>query len=250
MAWQTVKDSFNQDFYGGRRSEVPWNPRGARHGYKAAFGQFPARAGLLNEMTYGAGELFHGGGFREAGMAAGAGGSVRYGGSIFSASGWREITHQTTVGASATGMHSIGARRSAKGMFSKFIGKALAPALALGFFAHQASTEGIGVATRDAALFGAAFGAAKWGLFKTGAALFNPLTIGAAATVGTVFAGRAALKAGRDYRKKLRQVSFGNSFQDVYGNAGTIRQASIAAIQSSKINGRNALGAEGYLLHQ
>jgi hypothetical protein len=168
---------------------------------------------------------------------------VKYGGGIFSTGGWREILHD--VKPAGTGLFTLGARRTAARSLGKFAGKAIFPAM----FAYQAATEGVGAAVRDNVVSGAIFGAARWGLTRLGMGLFNPFTIGAAALVGGVVGGRQALIAGRDYNASLRNASFGTAFNDSNGTAATMRQASLQAIQGSKINGRNALGGEAALMH-
>src|SRR4029079_8618223 len=110
--------------------------------------------------------------------------------------------------------------RTLKGSLGKFAGKAVFPA----FFAYQMATEGVGTAVRDNVVSGAVFGAARWGLTKLGMGLFNLFTIGAAALVGGVIGGRAALQAGREYNASMRSASFGTQFNDSNGTAATMRQ--------------------------
>lgn len=173
-----------------------------------------------------------------------SGRNVRYGGSIFSSGGMREVMHKTEqVGMS--GFYKLGARRSALGMLGTGAMKAITPA----FFLYNAATQGIGQATEDAVVQGAVFGAARWTLGRIGMGLAHPAVLAAAAVVGTGIAAQKALVMGKRYNESVRKVSFGNAFNDVYGTAATMRQASLMAIQSSKINGRNAIGAEASLMH-
>ncbi len=169
---------------------------------------------------------------------------VRYGGSIFSSGGLREVTH-TAQQMGKSGRFMLGARRSAMGMLKTGAFKFLTP----GLFLYNASQEGIGAATRDAVEQGAIWGAGRWALGRIGMGLASPAFLGAAAVVGTAIAAQKALVMGKKYGESVTKVSFGNAFNDTYGNAATMRQASLMAMQSSKINGRNALGHEASLMH-
>lgn len=228
--WSASMTSWNAS--GKHNGMLPWNPSGPK-------GYIGPREGLFHNMKRGVLEMA---GLDNTGQGM-LSGNVRYGGGLLSSGGWREITHD--VEKVSGGMYRQGAKRSLKGALGKFAGKAIGPA----FFLYQASTEGIGAATKDSLVYGAAFGAARWGLGKIGMGLFNPLTLGAAALVGGVIGGRAALMAGQEYNTSVRAASFGSISSDTYGNAATLRQASLQAIQSSKLNGRNALGNEGSLMH-
>jgi hypothetical protein len=142
-------------------------------------------------------------------------------------------------------MMRLGARRSAAGMAWKGLGKVAGP----GFFIHQAATEGLGTAVRDTLILGAAWEVGKRALGIGRLAVFNPITIGAAVLTAGIIGGRAALIAGRQYNRDIRKASFGNAASDTYGTIATMRQASVNAIQSSRINGRSALGQEANLMH-
>jgi hypothetical protein len=237
--WSTAVTSWNAS--GTHSGMLPYSPKGPSSHFP--FGASPPREGLLHNMKRGVLEMA---GVDNAGAGMvlnGAGKQVRYGGGIFSGGGWREILHD--VHPSTGKMFAMGARRTGLKTLGKFAGKAVFPAM----FAYQAATEGVGAAVRDNVVSGAIFGAARWGLTRLGMGLFNPFTIGAAALVGGVIGGRQALIAGRDYGTSLRSASFGEAFKDTNGTAATMRQASLSAIQNSKINGRNALGAEANYLH-
>lgn len=235
--WSAAATSWNAS--GTHSGLLPYRPSGP----SLSFGRTPPREGLLHNMRRGVLEMA---GIDNAGsgMVSSAGRDVRYGGGLLSGGGWREILHD--VRPTTTGLFELGARRTGIKTLGKFAGKAVFPAM----FAYQVATEGVGAAVRDNVVSGAVFGAARWGLTRLGMGLFNPFTIGAAALVGGVIGGRAALQAGREYNTSLRGSSFGTAFNDSNGTAATMRQASVQAIQSSRINGRNALGSEGSLLHQ
>lgn len=238
--WSAAVTSYNAS--GTHSGMLPYNPRGASANFR--FGASPPREGLLHNMKRGIAEMA---GIDNAGsgIISATGRNVRYGGGLLSSGGWREILHEVQP-ITGNKMFAQGARRTLKGSLGKFAGKALFPAM----FAYQAATEGIGVATRDAVVSGAVFGAARWGLTKLGTGVLNPFTLGAAALTGAVIGGRQALIAGREYLASQSHASFGSQFNDINGTAATMRQASLSAIQNSRINGRNALGMEGSLLHQ
>lgn len=236
--WSTAVTSWSAS--GTHSGMLPYSPKGP--GVHFPFGASPPREGLLHNMKRGVLEMA-GVDNAGAGMVMSGGRSVKYGGGLFSGGGWREILHD--VRPSTGGMFAIGARRTGLKTLGKFAGKAIFPAM----FAYQAATEGVGAAVRDNVASGAIFGAARWGLTRLGMGLFNPFTIGAAALVGGVIGGRQALIAGRDYATNLRTASFGEAFKDTNGTAATMRQASLSAMQNSKINGRNALGGEASLMH-
>lgn len=256
--WNNMRVSYHQAGVGG---DFPWNPSGQNASWNMHAKQFGLsgisrpRAGLLRSMSSGIAEFA---GIDNVGQGNILGGkmlgrpaaNLKYGGGLFSAGGWREITHTAKelspgVAGGMKGIYRLGARRSATGMVGKFAGKALGPA----FFAYQAATEGVGTAVKDTIMFGAAWGAGKWALSRLGMAAFNPITIGAAVLTAGIIGGRAALMAGRQYNRDIRKVSFGNAASDTYGTIATMRQASVNAIQSSRINGRSALGNEANLMH-
>ncbi len=242
--WSATTTSWNTP--GPHIRNLPFNPAGEKAALRN-LGLSTGREGLLHSMKRGVMEMAgfdHGGqGLVNARRFGSAGKNVSFGGGLFSSGGMREIMHD--VKPTTGGFFNLGARRSLKGSLGKFAGKALGPA----FFLYQASTEGIGVTTRDAVVFGAAFGAGRFALSRLGMGLLNPVTLGAAALVGGGIAARKALIAGREYNQSVRKASFGNPFSDSFGNAATLRQASLQAIQGSKINGRNSIGMEASLLH-
>jgi hypothetical protein len=229
--WQSTAISYRAA--GTHSGEMAYNPGGIK--------KLPGMApeGLVHNMKRGVLEMA---GIDNAGMGRLAGGQ-KYGGGIFSSGGWREILHD--VKPTGTGLFELGATRTMSKSLLKFGGKAIFPAM----FAYQAATQGISTAVKDNVESGIIFGAARWGLTKIGMGLFNPLTLGATALVGGAIGARAALRAGRDYNFAVRQASFGNAFNDQYGTAATMRQASLQAIQGSKINGRSALSHEASLMH-
>lgn len=238
--WSAAITSYNSS--GTHSGMLPYNPRGPSANF--GFGVAPPREGLLHNMKRGIAEMT-GLDNSGAGMISASGRNVRYGGGLLSTGGWREIMHDVQP-ITGSKMFTQGARRTLRGSLGKFAGKALFPAM----FAYQAATEGIGAATRDAVVSGAVFGAARWGLTKLGMGLLNPFTLGAAALTGGIIDGRQALIAGREYLSSQSHTSFGSQFNDINGTAATMRQASLSAIQNSRINGRNSLGMEGSLMHQ
>ncbi len=207
---------------------------------KSTWGYLKNKNTLGHNIAGGIGDMI--GGFERGQAAAMGGKAVGYGGGIWRnpAAAMREIKYTSKM---AGGIMRVGEKRTIAGMVGKGFGKAIWPAL----FLYQAATEGVWSATKDAVVGGAMWGAGKWALGRiaAGGVVGGLATAGAAAVIG----GRAALIAGRNYNREVRQASFGNAFNDVYGNAATLRQASIQAIQGSKINGRSALGMEANLMH-
>lgn len=182
--------------------------------------------------------------FIEAGHSGVIDNKMRYGGSIISRGGMREVIHDVEK-AGSSGLYKLGARRSTLGMFGKAAGKLVAPAL----FLYSASQDGIGQATKDTVEQGAVFGATRWAWGRAAMAVGNPLLIGAVAVAGAAIGAQKALQAGFDYNAESKRSGFTNPFNDTYGNAATMRQQSLMAIQSSKINGRNLLGQEASFMH-
>ncbi len=226
------------------RSGLPYDPKGEKNFFRQHNMKMP-QEGLLHSMKRGIKDYV---GIDNTGagrlMDGAKGFGKTYGGGIFSSGGWREITHKAEqIG--KTGFYKTGARRSAGAMLGHGLMKGLGPAM----FIHTAMTEGIGTATQEAVVGGAIWGAARWSLGKIGLGLTSPFAMGAAVLAGGVIGGRAALIAGRQYNKDIRKANFGNAAPDSYGTIGTMRQASVHAIQSSKINGRSALGSEANLMH-
>lgn len=232
--WSAMSASWNAP--GMHSGNLPFHPNGPR---AALMGMKIQREGLLHNMRRGVMEMA---GIDNAGMGRLASGQ-RYGGGIFSPGGWKEILHD--VRPVGKNLFETGARRTLKGSLGKFAGKAIFPAM----FAYQMATQGVGAAVRDNVVSGAVFGAARWGITKLGMGLFNPVTLGVAALVGGVAGGREALIAGRKYRNAVRETSFGTAANDSFGTMATMRQASLQAIQSSRLNGRSALGGEASLMH-
>lgn len=235
--WTAMKASYTSQGY-----EDPnrfFNPKGSKAGFRARFGGIPNPEGLLHSVK---GSIREFAGFEKGGLAWGQGDWTRYGGGIFTRSGWREITNTTQAIPGSTAFR-VGARRTGAGMAGQFAKKALfGPAM----FMYDVASNGLGSAVATSA----AWGAGRWALMRMGVGLMSPLTLGAATIAGGIIGGRAALRAGRDYKKKVRKASFGNAANDTYGTIATMRQASIQAISASKINGRSALSFEASLLHR
>ncbi len=241
--FNSIRNSYNQP--GIHSGNLMYNPEGPKAAWKSMWGsaRMP-KEGFMHSVVGGMREWTIGEsapGWVTNGASSGPKG-VKYGGNLISRGGIKEITHE--VAEQSPGIFKIGARRSARGMAWKFAGKAFAPAV----FAFTAATQGFGQASEDFLVGGALWGAAKWGASRA-LSLAPPVLIGAA-IIGAGVAARKALIAGRDYNREVRKVSFGNVFNDMYGTAATMRQASIMAIQGSKINGRSALGSEASLMHQ
>lgn len=242
--WSQMRSSFNAT--GHFIPGMPFNPNGEGKAYKNLMGMSAAPEGFLHSIKRGILDQM---GLDNMGrgniLAASGTQHLRYGGAFFTRSGWREITHDVkAIGSS--GFYKLGARRSLAGMVGRGIMKGIGPA----FFLYQAATEGLGEAVKTSVIYGAAWGAGRWALGKIGLGLASPLTIGAGLIAGAALGGRQALIAGRKYNQDIRAVSFGNAMPDTYGTIGTMRQAAVNAIQSSKLNGRSILGAEASLLHQ
>jgi hypothetical protein len=237
-AWSSIKSSWSNSGVFGM--ELPYHEKGPAASYKNMTGMRAPRSGLLNQWKRGTLDMV---GLDNTGVGnIGYGrGTAKYGGGLFSRGGINEITRKTRT--TASGAIRIGAKRGAMGMLGRLGMKAFGPAM----FLKDAYSHGIVEASKNAISSGIMMGTAKYAWAASGAAAI-PLAIGAAA-IGAVVGGRAALQAGRAYNRNVRQASFGNMHQDPYGNAATIRQASVMAIQGSKLNHRNAIGFEGSLLH-
>jgi len=93
-----------------------------------------------------------------------------------------------------------------------------------------------------------------WGQFKIAESMLAdislgiaiPVTLAAAATVGTYAYGEAA----HSYNKNLTHAEMGGNLVDPYGMNSTMRQRSLQALHNSHINGRMAIGNEAVLLHR
>ena len=139
------------------------------------------------------------------------------------------------------------------GMAMRSIGLA-----ATGYFMYQGyQEEGVWGATKEAAYSVAASAAFHYvgGAIASlggGAAVaaLGPLSLAA----GVGLAGYSFGQAGRAHAKGLRQMEMGQSdqMQDAVNSQGaaTMRQRSAAALSNSHLNGRMALGNEGFLMHR
>lgn len=241
--WNTFKSSYTSA--GVHSNSGSYNPGmfGARTSWKLAN---PGRAvpmeGLLHSIKRGVVDSFieHG----HAGTVMSGADKVRYGGTMFSSGGIREAMHEVEqIGTS--GMYKLGARKSTIGMLGSGAMKLITPAM----FLYNAATQGVGQATKDAVEQGVMFGAGKWALGRLGMTMASPVFLAGIGLAGAGIAAQKALQFGKKYNDDVRAVSFGNAFNDVYGTAATMRQASVNAIQSSKINGRSVLNFEASLLH-
>jgi len=113
--------------------------------------------------------------------------------------------------------------------------------------------EGVWGATKE---FG--YGAAMTSAFHYAGALLGgaALPVAGVAALGAAAVGGAYVlgEAGRQHMKGLRQLEMGqqDQMQAAIGSAGaaTMRQRSLAALNNTHLNGRSALGQEGFLLHR
>lgn len=123
-------------------------------------------------------------------------------------------------------------------------GKALIPALA-GFSMYQGFKEGglLGAAKAGAT------DAAIWGGMKAaGVALANPAAWVAGGVAAAGYGYYAMGEAAQAHVKRLRHLEMGSAVKDPFGTAATLRSRSIAALNNSSINGRMAIGNEGFLM--
>jgi hypothetical protein len=232
----------------GNAKDAFMDPNQLRAAYKHRYGKAAPMAGFARTIGEGI-KMDLGidkGGYvlRDSTLSGGRIGSraTRYGGGIFTKGGWKEIlydTQQSSLVSTKMQIARLGAKRGLGGALLRFAGKAAGPAL----IAHQLVTEG----PVEAAKTMLTFGAARYAFGAMGAAAV-PLAIGAAA-VGIGYAAYKTVEESQKYNRALRKVSFGNAASDIYGTAATMRQASVQAIQSSRINGRSALGHEANLMH-
>jgi hypothetical protein len=238
--WNTFKSSYqSQGIFGQNGS---YHPGGFGAAFSAAGGMSRPAEGFLHAIKRGIVDNTIETG--NTGMIMSGSSKVRYGGSVFGAGGRREIMHEAEqIGTS--GAFKVGARRGMGSMIGRTAFKLITPAM----FLYTASTEGLGEATKQTVETGAIFGAARWAWGRGVAALGSPIAMAGMAAVGVGIAAQKALTMGKKYGEDIRKVSFGNAFHDTYGNAATMRQAGLMAIQSSKVNGRNALGNEASLFH-
>jgi hypothetical protein len=242
--WNTLKTSYQSQ--GVFNHDMNYHPSGFSNAFALANpGARRPVEGFLHSIKRGIADNIIESGYSGTGVLplGLVGGPVKYGGSIFTAGGIREIKHE--LQAVGTGRFMIGAERNLTGKLKTGIFKSVTPA----FFLYDAYKHGIGQASKDAIINGAIWGGGKWALGRAWAGLSNPALLATTALVGAGIAAQKALVMGKKYNASVRAVSFGNAFNDVYGNAATMRQASLMAVQSSKINGRNILGQEANLFH-
>lgn len=76
-----------------------------------------------------------------------------------------------------------------------------------------------------------------------------PLMDGLIVAGAVGFGGYAFGEASRQLGKRVRNTELGAEIVDRFGQGATIRQRSLQAIHSSRINARQALGNEGQLMH-
>lgn len=245
--WNTFKSSYTSA--GVHSNNNGYHPGffGAKNAWKAAnAGARAPMEGLLHSVKRGIVDSFveHG----HAGYAMTGENfvqpMVKYGGSIFTSGGRREAMYDIEKMGMAN-MYKLGAKRTTIGMLGSGAMKLITPAM----FLYNAATQGVGQATKDAVEQGVMFGAGKWALGRLGMTMASPVFLAGVGLAGAGIAAQKALQFGKKYNDDVRAVSFGNAFNDVYGTASTMRQASVNAIQSSKINGRSVLGFESSLLH-
>jgi len=236
--WTTMKVSYQAR--GVHLPNLPWNPSGSKASYARMIGGKIPQEGLLHSMKSGIADMADLG--NDGGIVLSRKGIHRYGGNILSRGGINEIRYGAKkIGQS--GYYALGARRTLGGALTKLAGKTLWP----GIFAYQIYNEGLYTASKDAVVMGGAWGAGKWTLSRL--ALGMPIIAGIAAIAGTAIGARATLIAGQEYNRSMRKVNFGATSTDPFGQMRKARQASLSAIQSSKINGSSALGREAQLLH-
>jgi hypothetical protein len=220
----------------------PWPD--AQRGYNTVrkdvtnFSQRAMQGKLSNRAIAGAGEMF---GFhfepnKETGRFASKG---------FLGLGGGELGRQNRR------LNSLYQARGAKyagkkvlGFAGKMAGRAIFPTwTAYGMYeAYQ--EEGIGGLVREGAQ-NALMGAAM----KMAPALAGPL-LGLAAVAAIGAGGYAAGNAAREHVRGLRHLELGTPIVDPFGTAATLRQRSLSAMNRTHMNGRMAIGNEGYLLHR
>ena len=99
--------------------------------------------------------------------------------------------------------------------------------------------------------------AATWAAMGAGEAAFASLTgvsiggiaMGAAVVGAEIYGGYRLMKHGLNHYRQMRQTEFTQPIVDPFGMGFTMRQRSLMAIQNSAVNGRLALGNEGFLTH-
>lgn len=169
----------------------------------------------------------------------------------------------TGLGASAAGKAKLleeATEQAGKGIGKGFLSKAGSLAfksIPLAFTAYSMyegyKQEGVWGATKgmvESAAYSAAFHYVGAAIGGTAMMATGILAAGAAAG----YAGYTLGEAGRAHAKGLRQLEMGqqDQIQAALGSAGaaTMRQRSLMALNNTHLNGRMALGSEGFLMHR
>jgi len=154
-----------------------------------------------------------------------------------------------------TTTHAVGKRWAGEafGIGTRGIGRVLGigfAAYTIGTGYQQGGAWGATKALAGTAAEMYAFGAIKGALFgNLGLSALAPV---AAVAAGGAFVFRKELSRPwvREHMKKHAKLEMGRPVMDQFGNLSTMRQRSLAAIQSSKINGRSGLGNEAALMYR
>lgn len=110
---------------------------------------------------------------------------------------------------------------------------------------------------REGGVIGAAVSGGKeiaiWGAMEFGLSMLGGMTMGLAAFTGggalLGVGGYAFGKMSASYGKGLKSIEMGSPIIDEFGTLATTRQRSLAALNLSHVNGRQALGNEASLMH-
>jgi hypothetical protein len=147
-------------------------------------------------------------------------------------------------------------RTAAKGGIKSLAGTVAKGALPVGFTAFEVY-QGF----KEGGVWGAAKSLGKsavmWGAQGAGEAIAASMGLGGlssavlpAAAIGAAAYGTyKALEYGQKKTRGLRELEFCSPIEDQFGNAATLRQRSLMAIQRGFINGRAAMGNEAMLMH-
>jgi len=185
--------------------------------------------------------------------------------SKYSFLGWRNIQSKA-IGAAQTGNWGKGiAGSNIPGSFhgamktqSKFglLGRVGGAAMGMAFIGSSVYSGYKQGGLKGAALSGGKE-AVTWAAMGAGEAAFASLTgvsiggiaMGAAVVGAEIYGGYRLMKHGLNHYRQMRQTEFTQPIVDPFGMGFTMRQRSLMAIQNSAVNGRLALGNEGFLTH-
>jgi len=91
--------------------------------------------------------------------------------------------------------------------------------------------------------------AVMWGSMKAAGAVLGGSALWVAGGVAAAGYGYYAMgEAAQAHMKRLKHLEMGSAVKDPFGTAATLRSRSIAALNNSSINGRMAIGNEGFLM--